>query len=121
MENLKFNLIPYPSHIGSPKIFSEDTSNFVNKSLQKFNHHSETKFNELKNEFEKFFEQYELNKLIYTCDFKFEPIVGEVYHLYQKSDKHFVSLIEPNQWKMNYICSIKLNSEGIWEKITLPY
>ena len=52
MQEPKFNLIPYASHIGSPKIEPVDTSHFINKSLQKFNHHSETKFNELKKEFE---------------------------------------------------------------------
>jgi hypothetical protein len=117
MEETKFNLIPYAGHIGSPKIEPVDTSHFINKSLQKFNHHSETKFNELKKEFEDFFEQFELNKLIYSTELRFEPIVGEVYHLYENQEKRFLSLIEPNMWKEPYICSVKLNSDGIWEKV----
>ena len=52
MSETKFNLLPYAGHIGSPKIEPTDTSHFINKSLQKFNHHTETKFNELKKEFE---------------------------------------------------------------------
>ena len=117
MQEPKFNLIPYASHIGSPKIEPVDTSHFINKSLQKFNHHSETKFNELKKEFEEFFEQFELNKLIYSTELRFEPIVGEIYHLYENQEKRFLSLIEPNMWKEPYICSVKLNSDGIWEKV----
>ena len=89
MLETKFNLIPYASHIGSPKIEPVDTSNFINKSLQKFNHHSETKFNELKKQFEQFYEQFELNKLVYSTELKFEPIVGEVYHLYETYDRKF--------------------------------
>jgi len=118
MSETKFNLLPYAGHIGSPKIEPTDTSHFINKSLQKFNHHTETKFNELKKEFEYFVEQFELNKLIYSTDMRFEPLVGEIYHLYEKSDKHFISLIEPRSWKENHICSVRLNSDGIWEKVS---
>ena len=54
---------------------------------------------------------------VYSADFKFEPVVGELYFLYQGEKNTFLSLIEPNQWKKKYLGSFRLNGEYKWERI----
>ena len=48
-----------------------------------------------------------------------EPIIGEIYHLYQRdgSDDCFLSLVPPNTWKKKHIGSYKLDSERVWNEI----
>jgi hypothetical protein len=62
-------------------------------------------------------EEYEWNKVIYESDLRFEPVVGEVYHLYVRDNKKFISLIGPKEWNQEYLGSFKLNSDLKWEKI----
>ena len=119
----EFNLLPYPSHIGSPVIRVEDTSHFKQKQVTKFNNFVDKRFTELKTEIEKLKELYELNEFIYTLDLRFEPIIGDVYHVYQgKDSKNFLSMIAPHQCNFTYICSVSLNTDGQWvlQKGTFP-
>jgi hypothetical protein len=60
-------------------------------------------------------EEYEWNELVYSAKFSFEPVIGEIYHLYTSSDgTHFLSLIGPDEWKKEHIGTFKLNSDKKW-------
>ena len=73
---------------------------------------------ELKAEYEKMMQEFEYNKLIFDAKFSFEPIIGEVYHLYKReSGETFLSIIAPEQCKFNALGSFYLNADQIWEKI----
>jgi hypothetical protein len=43
----------------------------------------ESKFNELKIQYQNLMEEYEWNELVYNSKFSFEPVIGEIYHLYR--------------------------------------
>ena len=78
----------------------------------------ETKFNELKEEYLKLVEEFQWNELVYEAKFAYEPVIGEVYHLFVGSDGNpFLSLIGPDEWNREHIGSFRLNSEQKWIKI----
>ena len=53
--------------------------------------------------------------MIYNSNYSFEPVIGEIYHLYIRNNgKYFLSLISPREWNMEYITSVRLNSEHKW-------
>ena len=54
---------------------------------------------------------------VYNAHFKFEPIVGETYYLYQGLNNTFLSLIEPSQWKQEHLGTFRLNSDYKWERL----
>ena len=110
-------LLPYGSNVGAPAIKVDDISNWKVTRVNKVNKNFEDKFKELQDEYNDMMEEFFWNELIYSSDFNFEPVVGEVYHLYQKNYKFFLSLIAPHEWDMKFIGSFKLNSENIWIKI----
>ncbi len=110
-------LLPYPHHIGSAPIKPENTSNFVNRGVSKVNHEFKDRFERLRKEYESLLEEYEWNKIIYESDLRFEPVVGEIYHLYNNSGKKFISLIGPNEWDQEYLGTFKLSSDLKWIKI----
>ena len=62
--------------------------------------------------------EFEYNNLIYSAEFSFEPIIGNLYHLYKRdSEETFLSIIAPDQCNFNSIGSFRLNSDQIWEKV----
>jgi len=108
---------PYPTSVGAPgfKPIKIDKSSVVTA-----NHYFESRLNELKEEYKKLIQEYNWTKLVYEADYSFQPIVGHVYHLYERKNKMlWLSLIGPNEWKQPYIGSFKLQTDGKWEKIKI--
>jgi len=111
-------LKPYATSVGAPVITTTDTLAWKNRSINKVNHKVKSKYLELKAEYEKMMQEFEYNKLIFDAKFSFEPIIGEVYHLYKKENEEtFLSIISPEQCKFNALGSFYLNADQIWEKI----
>ncbi len=103
----------YPTTVGSQKFepIVVDKGDTI-----KVNKHFQSKFEELKGEWNKLVEEYEWTSLVYGSRYSFQPIVGETYHLY-KEDDLFLSIIEPHQWDKEHIGSFKLLTNGKWEKV----
>ena len=113
----KPNLLPYGSNIGAPAIKPTDISSWKEQKVVTTNHYFSSRFDEIKKDYLKLMEEYEWNTLVYNSEFRFKPIMGKVYFLYQKDDgKLFLSLIEPNEWDKIFIGAFKLISENRWEK-----
>ena len=111
-------LKPYATSLGAPVIIPTDTIAWKNRSINKINNKVTAKFLELKAEYENMIQEFEYNKLIFNAKFSFEPIIGEVYHLYKRENKEtFLSLISPEQCNFNSLGSFYLNADQIWEKI----
>lgn len=114
-EGYNAKLLPYSSNIGAPVIKIDDVANWKVNGIHRVNKEISSKFNELKNEYEKLLDEFRWNELIYNAKFSFEPVVGETYHLYR--DKHgfeFLSLIAPTQWNQEFLGTTMLNSERKW-------
>ena len=112
------SLKPYATSVGAPIIIPTDTIAWKNRSINKINHKVSAKYLELKAEYENMMQEFEYNKLIFNAKFSFEPIIGEVYHLYQReNNESFLSLISPEQCNFKSIGSFYLNAGQVWEKI----
>ena len=106
----------YPTTVGSQKFepIKVDKSDSI-----KANKYFESRLNELKGEYKKLVDEYEWTSLVYKSNYSFQPMLGEPYHLYHntKTDKLFLSLIEPTQWDKVYIGTFILLNNGKWEKV----
>lgn len=112
------SLKPYATSVGAPVITSTDTTAWKNRSINKLNHKVQTRYNEIKVQYEKLMQEFEYNNLIYSAKFSFEPIIGDTYHLYKRAnDETFLSIIAPNQCNFNSQGSFRLNADQIWEKV----
>lgn len=59
-----------------------------------------------------------LQQEVYESRYKFEPIIGEIYHLYEETDGgRTLSLIAPNEWNKKHLYSVVLNSDMTWTKL----
>jgi hypothetical protein len=116
-EKQKYNasILPYATNISGPVIQVDDVGAFKQRGVQRAQKTFTAKYNELKEEWKHLVSEVQLNELIYSAIYSFEPIVGEVYHLYlNKDDKYFLSLIGPKEWNKKFITSVRLNSEHKW-------
>lgn len=127
-ENLKYdpdkvvpnkNTLTYPVQIGDQKIVLFDNTPFIKRGLTDLEHYYNTRLQEIKKEYDILYESYQINKRIYSSIFKFEPIVGNIYYLYENlSGEEFLSMIKPNEWSYKCFGSFRLNAERRWEQIT---
>jgi hypothetical protein len=112
------HLLPYATNIGAPVIIPDNISTWKNEKILKTNHYFNKKYDEIKKEYEKLVEEFEWNKVVYGSNYNFQPIIGEKYHLYRRNNgEMFLSLIEPNSWKQEYIGTFEMDSDNKWKKI----
>ncbi|MCG1035528.1 DUF2452 domain-containing protein [Polaribacter sargassicola] len=109
---------PYATSVGAPVITATDSIAWKNRSINKVNHKMEAQYLELKAAYERMLQEYDYNKLLFEAKFSFEPIIGEVYHLYKRNeDENFLSIIAPEQCNFKALGSFYLNADQIWVKI----
>ena len=116
--NLQPMVIPYPTPVGAPKIEPQDLTAFKKHGLNKVDRVVKRRFEELVKEAETLQNSIFLQQEVYESRYKFEPIIGEIYHLYEDSDGgRSLSLIAPSEWNKKYLYSVVLNSDMTWTKI----
>ncbi|SHJ39341.1 DUF2452 domain-containing protein [Aquimarina spongiae] len=111
-------LKPYATDLGAPVITTNDTVAWKNTNIHKVNKQIKARYDELKAAYDALLEEYEYNNLVYSAKFTFEPIVGEMYHLYRNKDQNtFLSIISPDECTFDHLGSFRLNADKIWEKM----
>jgi len=111
-------LLPYASNVGAPAIAVQDINHWKQTRVANVNKQFLSKFEELKQEYQKLIDEYKWNDLVYKSKFSFEPVINETYHLYSRDNGElFLSLIESNRWTQNYIASFKYNHDNKWLKV----
>jgi hypothetical protein len=114
-EGYNAKLMTYATNVGAPVIQIDDVAAFKSRSIRSVNKEFENKFNELKLQYENLMKEFENNELVYNAKFSFEPVIGEIYHLYRGMDGlNFLSLISPVECAREHLGSFKLNSEKKW-------
>ncbi len=109
------SVLPYATSVGAPAIRVDDLVSWKSRGISNVNKEFESKFNELKIQYQNLIEEFEWNELVYGARFSFEPVVGEIYYLYQGDDGiNFLSLISPQEWNKEHIGTFKLNSDRKW-------
>jgi len=111
-------VIPYPTHVGAPNIEPQDLTAFKSHGLNKVDRVIKRKYQELVKEAETLQESLILQQEVYESNYKFEPKIGEIYHLYEEIDgSRTLSLIGPSEWTKPYLYSVVLNSDMTWTKV----
>ncbi len=110
-------LLPYSSNLDGPIIKVPNVDAFKKKGIDKVSKQFQAELTDLQQKIKSFVTEASDAQKVYSADFKFEPIVGKVYFLYQGNENNFLSLIEPTQWNKKYLGTFRLNSEYKWERI----
>lgn len=109
-------LLPYASNLSDPIIDIPNIDAFKKKGVDKVTKQFQAELKDLQSRIKSFVEIASETQKVYEAHFKFEPIVGEIYHLYEGKGKNFLSLVEPSEWKKQHLGSFRLNSDFKWER-----
>ena len=110
-------LLPYASSLSGPIIEVPNVDAFKKKGVDKVSKQFQAEITDLQEKIKSFVSLAADTQQVYNAHFKFEPIVGETYYLYQGLNSTFLSLIEPSQWKQEHLGTFRLNSDYKWERL----
>lgn len=120
------NFLPYPTSTMGPAIVPNDLTSFRSRGASETEKRLRQELVELQEKYVAAIDRFNWNRLVYTSDFRFEPQVGKVYHLYKevehensKSPSFSLSMIGPNEWEKEHIGSFRLNIDRCWELVEL--
>ena len=110
-------LLPYASQASGPVIKIPNIDAFKQKGVDKVSKQFQSELEELKGKIKDFVKTASDTQKVYTARFKFEPVVGETYFLYEGDQENYLSLIAPDQWKKKFLGAYRLSSEYKWEYV----
>lgn len=124
------NILAYPHHIGSIVIKPEDEGKIKSRALAAMREQTKRQLTQIQKQLELLANQANelkqrmiISEQIYLAELSFEPFVGNIYHLYNKSDKVCLMLVGPDEWgrskpsQLKFLGSVKLLSDHTWELI----
>jgi hypothetical protein len=111
--------LSYGSNVGAPAIRPDDVSGWKLANVQRANDYFKTRFEDIKQEYERLIEEYRWTELVYTAKYNFQPIIGNTYYLYLDDGNPFLSLVSPNEWRTcpEFIGAFRFDSEHKWQKL----
>lgn len=110
-------LLPYSSSLSGPVIEVPNIDAFKKKGVDKVSQQFQAELDDLQKKIKSFVSFAADTQKVYSARFKFEPIVGETYHLYQGKKEDFLSLIEPDQWTKKCLGTFRLSGDYKWERL----
>lgn len=126
----KPSLSPIPLHVSSAPIKAVDKGKLRATAVESMYLQAEQQMSMLRKQAETLMQQakeieqrLEVSKLIYEADMGFKPVPLQIYHLYQKEDKMFLSMIAPSEWghksaQIEFKATVRLLSDQTWEVIS---
>ena len=120
-------LLPYAHTAGSAVIRPEDMGRIKGNAMTAMYEQTDRQMDQLKEQMETLVNQAkylqrrkQISEVIYQANFGFRPVVGHIYHLYEKKDgAHTISLIAPEEWGRTkpyiYLATVQLLYDHTWE------
>ncbi len=111
------NFLAYPTSRLGAKIVPQDLTSFKSRGIGKVERELQQELIELRERYLSVIDSFNWNKLVYEAHYRFEPVIGEHYHLYDVDGVHNLSMIAPEEWHQRWVGSFRLNSDARWEVV----
>jgi hypothetical protein len=121
-------LLPYAHTAGSAVIKPEDLGKAKGRSVLAMRQQTDRQMNQLYEQMEVLAKQAkllaerkEISERIYDAAIGFEPIINQIYYLYEKEDgSDLLSLVSPDEWGRSmkyskYLAKVLLLADHTWE------
>ncbi len=118
---------PYPITVASPKIDPMDKSLMKANAHESMQNQAEQQISMLQkqaallmNQAKEIQDRLKVSHTIYKADMNFEPVVGTMYHLYQREDESWLlSMIAPYEWgkktPFTFLNTVRLLADKTWD------
>lgn len=110
--------MPYPVSTLSPPIIPNDLTSFKTRGISQVERDLQQKLTEIREDYLRAIDHFNWNKLVYEAEIRFEPVVGEIYHLYDMGQRRALSMVSPDQWPHRHLATVRLNYDRQWLIVT---
>jgi hypothetical protein len=121
-------LLPYAHTLSSGVIKPDDLGKIKSNALLAMEQQTDMQLKQLQEQIQLLYNQAQeiksrtdISVWIYQSDMGFDPIVGHVYHLYEKDEgRHFLSMVSPTEWGRSkkfkrFVATVKLLADHTWD------
>lgn len=127
------HLLPYAHTVGGAVIKPIDKGRVKGLAVSAMHEQTNMQLDQIRKQVELLVTQAQLihdrvkvSERIYLADMNFKPLIGKVYHLYQrKNGKDVLSMVAPNEWGRSqpyiFVSSVKLLADHTWEILDNRY
>ncbi|MGA1330213.1 MAG: DUF2452 domain-containing protein [Bacteroidia bacterium] len=126
--SVRWGLSEVPMHVGSAMIRPEDRGKIKAVALQSAHNQAQQQMSMLKRQAEALMEEarrieerLRLSAQIFEADVNFTPVVGQIYHLYNRGNgTKFLSLVGHRQWSertkpLEHLGTFRYLADSTWE------
>jgi hypothetical protein len=121
-------LLPYAHTLSSGVIKPDDMGKVKSNALLAMEQQTDMQLRQIQEQIELLYKQAQdikartdISVWIYQAQMGFNPLVGHVYHLYEKDDgNHFLSMVSPTEWGRSrsfkrFVATVKLLADHTWD------
>jgi hypothetical protein len=111
---------PYGTNVGAPAFTVPDVQGYKKGQAAEASHRFHQRYEELEQQMQELMTQAQYNDRLLNANIAFKPIIGQVYYLYNKDDKDFISMVSPEEWgteymsKQTFVGAYKILSDNVW-------
>ena len=121
------HLLPYAHTLGSAIIKPVDKGRVKGVAMSAMYEQTASQLHQIKDQVAHLLEQaqsihdrIDISEKVYLADCNFQPVIGQIYNLYEKSDGTWIlSMVTPEEWGKNppyfYLASARLMHDHTWE------
>jgi len=126
----QLSVLPYAASVSGAVVKATEQGVIRHQALSAMEEQTNMQLTQIRQQIEllaiqakEIYKRKELSMMIYEADLNFAPVIGKVYHLYEREDgSHLVSLIGPKEWgrKVPYkkfIASVQLLADHTWKEV----
>ncbi|MEM1328496.1 MAG: DUF2452 domain-containing protein [Bacteroidota bacterium] len=121
------HLLPYAHTVGGAVIKPIDKGRVKGLAVEAMHEQTNQQLDQIRQQVEllmqqaqKIYNRVDISERIYQADVNFKPLIGHIYHLYQrKTGTEVLSMIAPSEWGRSapytFVATIKLLADHTWE------
>lgn len=127
----QMSVLPYASSVSGVAIRPTKEGVIRHQALTAMEEQTNMQLDQIKQQIEllarqaqEIIKRKELSLMIYDAKLNFRPVIGQVYHLYQKNDdSYLLSMVSPKEWGgtgpfKQFVASAKLLADHTWMEVS---
>ena len=110
---------PYGTDLSAPAFTVPDVQGYKKAQAAEASHRFHQRYEELEQAMQDLMTQAQYNDRLLNASMAFKPIIGQIYYLYNKDDKDFISMVSPEEFGESYSEKKLLLEHSRYLQITL--
>ena len=115
--------MPYGDNVAAPAFTLPDVQGYKQGQAAEASHRFHQRYQELETAMQDLMTQAQYNDRLLNAKIAFKPSIGQIYYLYNKDNKDFISMVSPEEWgaewmsKQTFIGAYKILADNVWLEV----